>query len=165
VDGSGLGTYHAHVDRSGRAVGGYKGQIDVVSSAGSVHVTVLMSVAGPAASDTGFQYVLLVDAQTFTPIDEFPLAATNGTYPYAFQNVPQGDYLLISGSDMDDDALICDGGEACGSYPTLDLPTPLTVDSNKSGIDFGVAFRQSIRSSQVGPASGVPPAGILRRLR
>ena len=165
VDGSGLGTYHAHVDRSGRAVGAYQGQIDVVSSAGTVHVTVLMSVAGPAASDTGFQYVLLVDAQTLTPIDAVPLAATNGTYPYAFQNVPQGDYLLISGSDMDDDGLICDGGEACGSYPTLDLPTPLTVDANKSNIDFGVAFRQSIRTSEVSPASAVPPRGILRPRR
>jgi serine protease len=170
VDGSGLGTYRATVDRTGlptdpNAPANYTATIDVSSSGGTAHVKVLMRVGGPTASDTGFQYVLLVDSQTLAAIDEVALPATNGTYPYAFQNVPQGDYLLISGSDMDDDLLICDGGEACGSYPTLDLPTPLTVDSNKAGIDFGVAFRQSIRSSEVSAASAVPPAGILRKAR
>ena len=165
VDGSGLGTYRATVDRTSLAMNNYSATIDVASSNGTAHVKVLMRVGGPTASDTGFQYVLLVDAQSLTAIDEVALPASNGTYPYAFQNVPQGDYLLIAGSDMDDDALICDGGEACGSYPTLDLPTPLTVDANKSGIDFGVAFRQSIRSAGASAQSALPPAGILRKTR
>ena len=165
VDGSGLGTYRATVDRSGQNPNNpYAATIDVVSSGGTAHVPVVMRVGGPTSSDAGFQYILLVDAQSLTPIDEVTLPATDGAYPYAFEGVPQGDYLIISGSDMDDDGFICDGGEACGSYPTLDLPTPLTVDHDIANADFDTAFRQSIRPG-ASAATPLPPLGLRRRAR
>jgi serine protease len=162
VDGAGLGRYRATVNRGGLPQKSFSATIDVVSSGGTVHMPVVMRVGGPTSSDAGFHYVLLVDAQSLVVLDEVPVAAASGAYPYAFQNVPQGDYLLIAGSDMDDDGLICDGGEACGSYPTMDLPAPLTVDHDLSGIDFGTAFRQSIGTTAPAAASHLPAAGIRR---
>ncbi|MFI5315728.1 MAG: S8 family peptidase [Myxococcota bacterium] len=162
---TGLGSYRATaVDRVTLANGSYSATIDIASSAGAAHIPVVMRVGGPTTSDTGFQYVLIVDAQSLIPIEEFPVAATNGSYAYAFSDIPQGDYLIISGSDLDDDLTICDGGEACGSYPTLDLPAPLTLDHDTTGIDFGVAFRQSIRTG-TSIATPIPAAGLRRRAR
>jgi len=164
VDGAGLGTYRATVDRTSltQTPKSYAATIDVVSSGGTVHVPVVMRVGGATTSDAGFHYILLVDAQSLEPIDEIATGATDGVYPYSFSNVPQGDYLVIAGTDMDDDKLICDGGEACGSYPTLDLPAPLTVDHDISNADFGTAFRQSIGS---GASAANPASGLVRRHR
>ncbi|HTO55862.1 MAG TPA: S8 family serine peptidase [Myxococcota bacterium] len=165
VDGSGLGSYRAAVDRTGLTKGAsFNATISVVSNHGTIHLPVAMRVAPDSSTaDAGFHYILLVDAQSLTAIAEIAEPATNGAYAYSFANVPQGDYLLIAGSDMDDDQLICDGGEACGSYPTLDLPAPITVDQDRTGIDFGTAFRQSLATSS--SALAIPtsvPAGLRR---
>ncbi len=162
VDGAGLGSYRASVDRMGLSPKSYAATIDVVSSGGTAHIPVVMRVGGATTSDAGFHYVLLVDAQSLAPISEVALPVAEGVYPYSFENIPQGDYLLIAGSDLDNDQLICDGGEACGAYPTMDLPAPLTVDKNIADADFGTAFRQSIGS---GSTAASPVPGLLRRLR
>ena len=36
------------------------------------------------------------------------------------------------------------GGEACGSYPTLDGAVPIHLDEDVANADFGTGFRQSI---------------------
>jgi serine protease len=165
VDGNGLGSYRATVARGTLSDESYSATIDVVSSAGTVRVPVVMRVGGPTASDAGYHYILLVDAESLRPIDEVALPATNGAYAYAFENVPPGNYLIVAGSDLDNDGFICDGGEACGSYPTLDLPTPLSiVDQDVSNADFGTAFQQSIRTGAI-PATSLPPLGLRRRAR
>jgi serine protease len=144
VDADGLGTYHASLDRSGLADGTYSATITIVSSAGTQSLPVLMRVGGPTASDAGFHYVLLVDADALVPIAEVEMGAANGAYAYVFQNVPPGNYVVVAGSDLDDDGFICDGGEACGSYPTLDLPAPIALDHDVTNADFGTSFRQTI---------------------
>jgi serine protease len=166
VDGAGLGRYRATVNRTvvGPSPKSYAATIDVVSSAGTAHLPVVMRVGGMTSSDAGFQYVLLVDSESLEPIDEVAVGPVDGTYSYAFANVPQGNYLVIAGTDLDNDSLICDPGEACGSYPTLDLPTPVTVDHDITGADFGTAFRQSIRTGVL-TATPVPAQGIVRRSR
>jgi serine protease len=162
VDGSGLGTYSVAVDRSGLDTGSHAATITITSSAGIRHVPAVIRVGGPTASDAGFHYVLLVDAETQIPIDQVAVSAVNGEYVYAFEHVPGGDYVLAAGTDLDDDRTICDGGEACGSYPTLDLPEPLSVDHDITSADFVTGFRQSIRTSATGVPS--PPLPGLRRL-
>jgi serine protease len=146
VDGAGLGSYSVSVDRSGLATGSHAATITITSSAGIKHIPVVLRIGGPSASDAGYQYVLLIDAETLVPIDEIQVTAVNGEYTFAFENVPGGDYALIAGTDLDDDRSICDGGEACGSYPTLDLPEPLTLDHDISNADFTTGFQQSIRT-------------------
>jgi serine protease len=144
IDAEGLGRYRVTVARGGLAAGTYAAGIDIVSSAGTTRVPVVMRVGGPMTSDAGFHFVALVDAETLVPLDEIGISAVDGAYAFRFENVPEGDYLLIAGTDLDNDGFICDGGEACGSYPTLDVATPIHVDQDLENADFGTGFRQSI---------------------
>jgi serine protease len=144
VDGSGLGRYAVSVARNGLSAGTYAAAIQIDTSAGQTRVPVVMRVGGPMTSDAGFHFVALVDAETLTPLDEIGVAADAGEYAFSFAHVPAGDYLLVAGTDLDNDGFICDGGEACGSYPTLDVATPIHVDTDFTGADFGTGFRQSI---------------------
>jgi len=164
VDGNGLGTYRATVDKSGLANGTYSATITVVSSAGTSSIPVVMRAGGETSSDAGFHYILLVDADALVPIDELEVSAVNGTYPYAFQNVPPGNYVVVAGSDLDDDGVICDGGEACGSYPTLDLPAPIALDHDVDNADFDTAFRQAL-SANVSASAFRRPLPLLHRHR
>ncbi|HTO68830.1 MAG TPA: S8 family serine peptidase [Myxococcota bacterium] len=165
VDGNGFGEYRAAVDRSSLGAGTYSATIDVVSTAGTVHVPVVMRVGGATASDAGFQYVLLVDANTLEVITEDALPATNGAYSYSFSNVPAGQYLVIAGSDMDNDMLVCDPGEACGAYPTIDLPTTIDLESDTAGANFDTSFRQSINTSASASSAGGAPAAAAKSFR
>ncbi|HXX48002.1 MAG TPA: S8 family serine peptidase, partial [Myxococcota bacterium] len=166
VDGNGLGQYDVVVDRTGLPAGTYSATIDVVSSAGTAHVPVVMREGGATSSNAGYQYVLLIDSQSLEVISQFPVAASNGSYSYSFANIPQGDYLLIAGTDMDNDGLICDPGEACGAYPTLDLPGAITLDQDLSGQDFDTSFRQSIsNSAEAGAVPAGPQPGFRRAKR
>ena len=154
VDAGGLGRYRVSVDRAVLTVAGtYAAGITIESSAGTTRVPVVMRVGGPMTSDAGYHFVALVDAQTLTPLDEIGVAAVDGAYPFQFENVPAGDYLLVAGTDLDNDGFICDGGEACGSYPTLDVATPIHLDHDVAGADFGTGFRQSIGAGPLGISS------------
>ncbi len=165
VDGDGLGTYLATVDRSGLDDGTYSATISITSSAGTSSLPVVMRVGGPSSSDAGFHYVLLVDADALVPIAELDASALNGSYTYAFHDIPPGNYAVVAGSDMDDDGFICDGGEACGSYPTLDLPTPVALDHDVVNADFGTAFRQTIGAGVSAKALDRPIPVLRRRAR
>jgi serine protease len=162
---SGLGTYTVTVDRDGLADGTYTGIIEVESSAGSATVSVVMAVhSGTASPDAGFHYVLVVDPDTFDSVAQFDVAAVDGAYPYAFDAVPSGTYLLFAGSDTDNDFFICGTGEACGAYPTLGTPELIEVDGDLSGLDFITGFLQTLGSGAARAGDGPPPEG-LRRLR
>jgi serine protease len=165
VDGDGLGTYLASIDRSGLDDGTYSATISITSSAGTSSLPVVMRVGGPTSSNAGFHYVLLVDADARVPITEVAVTALNGAYSYAFHDIPPGNYAIVAGSDMDDDGFICDGGEACGSYPTLDLPAPVALDHDVVGADFGTAFRQTIGAGMSAKALDRPIPVLRRRKR
>jgi serine protease len=65
---------------------------------------------------------------------------TNGVYEFSFHNVPKGEYIIAAGNDFDNDGFICDVGEACGAYTTVDRPTPINVTGNRNDIDFSTGF-------------------------
>ena len=66
--------------------------------------------------------------------------ARNGRYDFAFTDVPRGHYQLFAGSDADNDLLICDAGEACGSWLTVDQPIVIDLESDQDNIDFPVDY-------------------------
>jgi serine protease len=75
--------------------------------------------------------------------------------------VPAGSYVLLAGSDADNDFFICGTGEACGAYPTLGSEEPLEITSDRNDLDFVTGFFQSISGAGVG-AGEVEPAARLR---
>ncbi len=164
VDSHNLGTYRVTVDRTGLTAGQYRGNILVSSDSSTITIPVTLDVSGSltTSADVGFQWILLIDAQSQETVDTLGVAAVAGRYSYDFVNIPPGDYYLISGSDSDNDFLICDAGESCGGYPLADQPQVLSLTNNRSGVDFDSSFGVGF-SAQTG--DGTATAGIRRSIR
>ena len=141
VDVNGNGSYTVAVSRAGLVEGTHTATITITSSANTVSVPVIMQVSSaPVPVDAGFQYVLLIDAETEEVLDESEASAVNGRYFYSFNQVAEGSYLIISGSDSNNNTYICDAGESCGAYLTLDQPSEINVNANQSLNDFPTAY-------------------------
>jgi serine protease len=148
-DPDGLGTWRVSADRTGLASGTHSATVTVTSSMNSVSVPVLVQVGSVSGSgNTGFLYVILADPDTFATIDTVGVGLGAGRYRYAFSGVPTGRYLVIAGSDYDQDDVICDPGEACGGYPTLDQLDGIAVGSDLTGIDFATQLSADIGASE-----------------
>jgi serine protease len=164
LDADGLGTYRVTVDRDGLVDGGYNGMVTFVSTENTVDVPVSMQVSTAAGSaDAGFHYILLVDAATGETVYQAGVAADNGAYPFDFNNVAEGVYLLYAGTDLDNDNQTGDAGEAIGAYLSLEQPQELIVDRDISGLDFVSEF--NIKIGQAGSSiQQLPEVPLLLRL-
>ena len=163
TDSSNLGTYRVTVDRSGLTAGQYRGNIQVSSdTAGTVTLPVILNVSGAISSsaDVGLQWVLLIDAISLETIDSQPIAAADGRYNYNFLDVAAGDYYILSGSDSDNDFLICDAGESCGGYPLPNQPQIISISNDVTDLNFDSSFGVGFSAQTV---SDIEAAGIRRK--
>lgn len=104
----------------------------------SINIAVRMQVgASTVTADTVF--VLLVDPETLETLyqTETQLGAN---FSFAMANVASGTYLLVAGTDRDNDDLLGDEGELFGAYPSIDQPQPVQVvaGQNPGNLDFGL---------------------------
>lgn len=166
--GAPAGSYTAAVDPTGLGAGRHAATITLtLEGGGTVALPVsLLVAAASGAGDAGWLYLLLVDPVPdaegrFATIAQLSGRGASGTYAWTFQDVKGGKYLLWAGTDSDDDGFICDAGEACGAWPTLGVPTPVTVGAaDVGGLDFLVGFEVSLGAASAGP--GVPAGGFRR---
>ncbi|QSP96599.1 S8 family serine peptidase [Marinobacter salinisoli] len=94
------------------------------------------------AKDAGRHFVLLVDPEPegnfYRTVAQANVVAENGQYRFSFvpddgqeprltNEVPPGNYVLVAGTDLDNDALICHAGEACAEYPVSGLREVITL--------------------------------------
>jgi len=142
----GEGSYTVTVDRTGLADGIYSGSVTITSNGGSTTVPVRMNVGTPAATggDVGTVYVLIVDLDDLTTVDQYNSTAANG-YSFSFTGLPVGTYGMFAGTDLNNDSIINDEGEALGSYPTLLDPQELVINQDRSGISFNVSYQINIQ--------------------
>ncbi len=143
VDDNGLGTYILSVEREGLADGTYATRVTVESNANKFTVQLSMIVSTtPPVPDAGFHYVLLEsvtdDGMEF--VDQFEVEAYNGQYEYRFENVQPGKYRIYAGTDSNNDASICDAGESCGAFGTIDTPETIVVEGDMQDLDFDTGF-------------------------
>ena len=145
VDASGLGTYTATADRTGLMDGIFQATITVTSGANDVTVPITLQVASAAfEANAGLHFVLLVDATTDMVVKQVVVLPRNGLYTYTFTDVDPGSYQIIAGTDFDNDLFVCDGGESCGVYQTVESPTTIAVNQDMSGLDFATSYRLNI---------------------
>lgn len=139
----GLGNNIVTVNRDGLLEGQYEGSI-VISSSNSeltdITIGVMLQVGNPEVSaNAGVQYVLLIaedaeageDGVTESVAFSSALLAIDGQYSYDVTGLKKGRYTVSTGSDLDLDNIICDSGESCGQYPTLDRPTTITISEQQ----------------------------------
>jgi serine protease len=153
IDASGFGTYLIRVDRTNLVNAVYRGTIFIHSSSGEITEVAIRMVVGSAPmatnSDAGLHYVLLVDPTTNETLYSSEVSAVGGIYRYQLTDVAPGSYHLFAGSDLDNDYIVCDSGEACGVYPTLGAPVLINVvDKNLTNVDFTTGFQTSLNASQ-----------------
>lgn len=104
-------------------------------------------VTDQQARDAGRHFVLLVDPEPeggfYTTVAQTNVVAENGRYRFSFvpddgqepkrlNEVPPGNYILVAGTDLDNDALICHAGEACAEYPVAGLREEITVTAGEA---------------------------------
>jgi len=163
-----LGSYQITVDRTELATGTYTANITIVSSANSVTVPVIQQVGGAGIStDAGYQYVLLLNAdngiqssngQAVLKMDVTISSSTTLT------SLLSKNYLIITGTDQNNDNIICDAGEACGAYITQIQPKTIAADDPHSDLDFTTGFNVGLQNQRLSTTTG-PLRGIaIRRL-
>jgi len=164
VDGNGLGTYTAQVDRTSLEDGSYTATITFISSENTVAVPVSMKVeTSVITGDAGHHYVLLLDPDTFENKAQVEVDASNGVYTFNLTEVPEGYYMLYAGTDFDNDYIVGDAGEALGAYYSLDTPSIISVNGNLSGLDFNTSFNVNLPSASSQPEGGTINRPVLYR--
>jgi serine protease len=162
VDGEGMGTYTVTVDRTGLPDGPYYATISFVSSENTVDIPVTMfEGVVTVAGDSGFHYVLLLDANTYQARYQDEVSVFNGAYSYSFPSVAEGSYIVFAGTDSDNDLYIGDSGESIGAYISLDQPQIISVDQDLSGINFNTSFNLDLPTS-LSTDNGKKESGLRR---
>jgi serine protease len=165
----GLGAYRATVDRTGLPEGTHTGTIlisaaDPAVAARSISVVVLVT-SPDVDADAGQHYVILVDVDGEVTLPARVVNASGGEYRFDLHDVPPGRYQLFAGTDLNDDDFLCDGGEACGAYPSLADPAVITIDPRQrpevSGLSFASEFRTTATTTLAAEAG---PVGRARGL-
>jgi len=145
VDGSGLGEYRVSVDRSALPPGIYAADITAQSSVNNLSVRVLVSKSIAAGeTDIGVIYILLYDPLGDTTVKQFVTGGGGGEHAFQFTDIPPGEYEILAGTDTDNDLFICDAGEACGAWLTIDQPIRIQLDGDLAGLDFPVEYLVSL---------------------
>jgi len=143
-DGSGLGNYAIEVNRSELSEGVHSATITINASTGVSIVPVLLRVGGESVSDAGLNYYLLINAAT-SAIVQTVAYPVQGVYQLNFAQVPKGDYFLLGGTDMDNDDVICEEGELCGGYPSVEQLLPINISEDVGNLQFIANFSQSLQ--------------------
>jgi serine protease len=145
-----LGRYQVTVDRTDMAEGIYTANITITSSANSVKVPVIMQVTTQNFEpDVGYQYILLIDTATDNVAMQWEGNGQNGNYNFQFSNVTfsgEQSFYIVAGTDMNNDGFICDAGEACGAYLSLDQFKAISANDSHTGLDFISGFNIGLQS-------------------
>lgn len=118
---------------------------DPEPTASPLTVPVTLQFGGsPDDLDAGRHYVLLVSADDDRDtVLQRVVEADGGQYRYAFDEVPPGEYFLVAGTDMDNNGLICENGEACAEYPVNGLPETIVIgDQALRDVALSTSFRR-----------------------
>ncbi|HLU39167.1 MAG TPA: S8 family serine peptidase [Planctomycetota bacterium] len=158
-------TLRVTANRAGLQDGRYEATVTLTSATnpnvapGMVQVTLFV---GAEQSPDDTVYVLVVDEATISNRGQTETTAALA-FTWSLVDVPPGRYLLVAGTDRDNDDFIGDEGELFGIWPSNDSPQVLTLTGNPSllqGLDFSLQL-QSVQLS-TGAQGVLPPIRIRR---
>ncbi|NOZ52396.1 MAG: S8 family serine peptidase [Gammaproteobacteria bacterium] len=175
-EGTNLGFYEAIIDRAKLPSGvrTLTANIRVIHRIDEVEKTLTIPVIAQSSSErfgnnAGFHYVLLIASNATANGDgtvqaerSVAVAVNEGRYNFTMTDIATGRYSVVAGTDLDNDGVICDVGEACGRYPTRDKPSVIELggaSDNESktieaaantAIQFETGFSLRLGASQAG---------------
>lgn len=108
--------------------------------------------------DAGLHFVQLIPVdengeRTGEEVFEQAMEAQDGRYSFRFDptEIPAGDYLLLAGSDLDNNGFFCNAGEACARFPATEEPRPITITpETRRNLTFSTSYRLPV-SPSAGP--------------
>lgn len=99
----------------------------------SLPVIVLES-SDESQRNAGTHFVQLIPVDSTGRVTEDAFFETeaelvDGVYHFHFDplEIPAGDYLLLASSDIDNNGVLCEEGEACALFPSVSAPEPITI--------------------------------------
>ncbi|WP_439100995.1 S8 family serine peptidase [Congregibacter sp.] len=166
VDEQGAGRYAIEVNRDSLSPGVYEGSVTASSSANTLSIRILLSVTDASDAELGVVYLLLFDPATDSVVAQTVIDVGSAVFDFAFPETPAGMYQLFAGTDLDNDLTICDAGEACGAYLTIDQPLTVNFDRNRNDLTFAIEYLVALpgAASANGQSSGtIGSLPLLRR--
>ncbi len=125
---------------------------DAASNSLTVDVVVRLQVgASTVTNDT--VYVLLVDPVTFESRYQTDTEVVSN-FNFSMANVATGSYLLVAGTDRDNDDILGDEGELFGAFPSTDTPVWVEVVDGQAPGDLNFALQELATVQSLGPAGG-----------
>lgn len=166
VDAAKLGTYTITVARDTLPVGSTFATLRVTTSARAFDVQISIQKLAPGAvpaADFGRVYVLVIDPATEEPVGQVAANAVNGKYSWSLSGIKLSRVQIVAGTDLDNDNLLCQRGEACGGYPQFGAGlSVLELTGNRADIDFELSPYGGVSSVRSGMAA--EPLRAFRRL-
>ncbi|MBL9079701.1 MAG: S8 family serine peptidase [Planctomycetes bacterium] len=163
ANGIDFDSFEFQADRTGLPDGVEQVTVDINFLDGATPVSIAVAIrlqVGASTVSTDTAFVLLVDADTLATRFQTD-TASGASFGYTFAGVTAGDYVLVAGTDRDNDGLIGDDGELFGAWPGLEQPIVLSLagGENLSSLDFNL---QELATVLAAPAGG---RQTYRRLR
>jgi serine protease len=163
VNENGLGSYRVAVNREGLDDGVYSATLTFRSNVNTAEIKAIMQVANNlSAGAIGQQYVVLVNVRTQQSVSTTARRQPDGSYIYTLRGIPAGIYQIFAGSDANNDFYICDAGESCGAYLTLDDPITIRVRRNRRNLNFVSGYTLNLADFQ-GVSASSRPGPVARR--
>lgn len=115
--------------------------------------------------DAGRHFVILVNPEPdmdgfFTAVAQTVVQVSNGQYAFSFKSddgvAPQaadevlpGSYFLVAGSDLDNDGIICQAGEACAEFPIAGLRQQIDIVAGTpiTGVELTTSYNRPVISA------------------
>jgi serine protease len=166
VDAAKLGTYAVAVSRDSLPNGSTFATLRVTTTVRAFDVQISIQKLAPGAvpaADFGRVYVLVLDPATEEPVGQAAANAVNGKYTWSLSGIKLSRVQIVAGTDLDNDNLLCQRGEACGGYPQFGAGlSVLELTGNRNDIDFELSPYGGVSSAAVGGVS--EPPRVFRRL-
>jgi serine protease len=162
-DGSGLFEVRLNNDV---ATGNYEGSITLTDSNSETYtVSVTASVEENTVEQKGYVFALLLDAFTNEVAGELSGEFNaDGSLILSSSEAPVGEYYILVGSDIDNDFFICDGGEVCGGYPTLNDMAPIIINEEPvEGLSILIDAETILSGTNSASFLGKPKGSFFKR--
>jgi serine protease len=152
---------NATVDRTGLATGAHTATISITSDASqgsqTATISVDIQVGGNAVGNVGPVSVLVINSDTFEIVAQVETDVARN-YDFTTPSIASGTYIIVAGTDRDDDGILCEIEDACGFFPDL-----VTIAAGQDTSDINFVVGELVSPQSTAPAlSGLREVPLVR---